>query len=1162
MANKSPSKQKAAESMAEHKKDAQMIVVRVEGNTTTVQSEASLEENKLTGSQKTAEKPPSVMTCRSAQKAGTDTGPPPPKGNEGKDPGVPAPVSKELSSPPRRGTRKRPVSSPHQPADNPAEVPVEENVGEKTDGIIQSETKTPSHEKISRRPRGPASSPHQPADNPAEVSVQENVSEKPDGIIESESKMSSPEKMSRGPRGAFVPKYEPIQTRKRTKIPMEALSTPSLVSHSRKDSPTKPPRSRLSKVEVMTPDTSPRPRAVPRSMLILEPELLPRKFKKKRSQLASALQIHTSARVEKDSSISWPSASEGVKTVTSSSFEVSSLLLAAAESESAVQEIQVEQGEDGTSYILTSVPGVHGSAGAAASQIVRVDPVPVTEGGADSDTVVSEANSTSKGDTPTSLLLLAEAAYPTTAATPSSTLPTSATQSTAKNLNASTATSQRQKPNVIQAKAVSSPTVVNVTRKSSPISSTSAAKTQTQKPSATTTYPSSQWTCTVCGELMPEKDRAQHVAQHLYNEEEEEEFVCDACGEQCRDEEDLELHMAVEHDEEEGDEEDMNFDENEENNDTEQTEATQSIISTPVTTPTPALLSTASGTPVHTCGLCGETFPFAAYLRQHMKKSHSEAGAVFTCTVCSKNFSSKTALENHSRLHQAPGGSITFKCIRCMEHFYSAAALSSHALSCVKRAEPDTPKRGRGRPRGQGATRTHMTDAVCKVCNKSFSSDVYLQAHQLSHSCTTVQSDVPKTYQGIPGLQCLYCTDKFRHIGSLKEHILDKHPTAFPFRCRICHRGFSRDNSRIAHEQTHQTEKLFSCSQCGEGFTLQSYLNRHMKYRHLKLTRFPCSMCHKDFVRQADLIKHHRVHTGEKPYVCEECGHGFGQQSNYKYHMMRHRGEKPHVCPMCDKGFRVPSHLKMHMQQHLNERFTCYICDKVFSQSRYLQRHMRIHDARSRQYRESLLPSSSITNTSNNSGIGESVTVYTTTSNTQPPRTEQQVILDGEGTDVSEHVVVQDLNGEVEPVIEFIIDKGEDGEHGKRVEEVDSDGNIVVRTSSHPEGTPGLLKVEIEGRTASGEGTEEQAYVNPDEGTSVVVGDFSEGEGGSMEDGNVTIPFKDLTQLIGGKHYNCDVCCQSFSIQPNSTYNMIHTGQSHILVISLNDHSHHAQADS
>ena len=81
----------------------------------------------------------------------------------------------------------------------------------------------------------------------------------------------------------------------------------------------------------------------------------------------------------------------------------------------------------------------------------------------------------------------------------------------------------------------------------------------------------------------------------------------------------------------------------------------------------------------------------------------------------------------------------------------------------------------------------------------------------------------------------------------------------------------------------------------------------------------------------------------------------------------------------------------------------------------------------------------------------------------------------------------------------------------------------------------------------------EQLTVNPEEGASVVVGQFSGDDGASVEDGTVTLPFKELTQLIGGKVYNCDVCSDSLSIRPDSTYNMIHTGHNHILVINLND---------
>ena len=206
---------------------------------------------------------------------------------------------------------------------------------------------------------------------------------------------------------------------------------------------------------------------------------------------------------------------------------------------------------------------------------------------------------------------------------------------------------------------------------------------------------------------------------------------------------------------------------------------------------------------------------------------------------------------------------------------------------------------------------------------------------------------------------------------------------------------------------------------------------------------------------------------------------------------------------------------------------------------------------------ERLLPASPATSVG--SSVVETVMMYDSTAS-QSAGTEQQIIVDSVA-DVTEHLVVQDATNETEPVIEFIINHRDDDGEVKRLALVDAEGNTVLTSGSTSEELTGSMKVENGGSTQV-EVTEEQAFVNPDEGTSVVVGAFSEGEGGSVEEGNVTLPFKHLTQLLGGKHYNCDVCSESFSIRPNSTYNMIHTGQSHILVISLNDHSHQEQTDS
>nr|KAG5693286.1 hypothetical protein BaRGS_011607 [Batillaria attramentaria] len=239
------------------------------------------------------------------------------------------------------------------------------------------------------------------------------------------------------------------------------------------------------------------------------------------------------------------------------------------------------------------------------------------------------------------------------------------------------------------------------------------------------------------------------------------------------------------------------------------------------------------------------------------------------------------------------------------------------------------------------------------------------------------------------------------------------------------------------------------------------------------------------------------------------------------YHMMRHRGEKPHKCPVCHRGFRVPSHLKIHMLQHADNRFPCSLCDKVFSQKRYLQRHMNTHN-------------------------GDSSST-------------EQVIIEPIESLVSEHVVTQGADGHEaitgEPVIEFIINEG-GGENDHRDVRGDKETATTIITTA-ADGSVAKVEGGAVSAVVTEEGVaEEQAYVNADEGTSVVVGAYSEGEGGSVEEGTVTLPFRDLAQLLGGKNYKCDVCSESFGISPNSTYNMIHTGQNHILVISLNDHVH------
>ncbi|XP_044727365.1 gastrula zinc finger protein XlCGF7.1-like [Chrysoperla carnea] len=261
---------------------------------------------------------------------------------------------------------------------------------------------------------------------------------------------------------------------------------------------------------------------------------------------------------------------------------------------------------------------------------------------------------------------------------------------------------------------------------------------------------------------------------------------------------------------------------------------------------------------------------------------------------------------------------------------------------------------------GQHMHRKHKAKALkCNKCELKFYHPLHLKEHQdLTHNpqnltCNTCKKVLVNIYElkrhkfRTHSLHCKYCDKPFKDKCSLKNHIKEEHLRIEKYvTCHICGKSITKKNIHH-HLATHGEREKITCDKCSKTFINDLTFKAHMKEIHgERIRKHLCNICGHASRSAADLRKHIRTHSDERPYSCDRCDKTFRCADNVKRHISSvHLNERKYQCTFCPQAFCAKSTWVHHERLHTGENpHKCEVCGKAFAQKIALTVHMKTHN--------------------------------------------------------------------------------------------------------------------------------------------------------------------------------------------------------------------------